>query len=162
MEKRRHTLDVLFPLGLLAIYALAAAGAVLLAAHSYRSSLTRADRDFGCTTALAYVVEKLRAGDEAEAIRVDTLGDCPALVLCVNREGGWYDTYIYCYDGSLRELMVKRELPPAPQMGTKLLELEDFRPAWAGDGLLRLECRAQGESLARYVNLKAGEGYPCG
>ena len=162
MEKRRHTLDVLFPLGLLAIYALAAAGAVLLAAHSYRSSLTRADRDFGCTTALAYVVEKLRAGDEAEAVRVDALGDCPALVLCVNREGSWYDTYIYCYGGSLRELMVKRELTPQPDMGRALLELEQFQPQWAADGLLRLVCAHQGETDTRYVNLKAGEGYPCG
>lgn len=115
MEKRRHTLDVLFPLGLLAVYALAAAGAVLLAAGSYRSGLTRAHRDFGCTTALAYVAEKLRSGDEAGAVRVDALEDCPALVLSVNREGGWYDTYIYCYDGSLRELMVKRELTPTPK-----------------------------------------------
>lgn len=162
MEKRRHTLDVLFPLGLLAVYALAAAGAVLLAAGSYRSGLTRAHRDFGCTTALAYVAEKLRSGDEAGTVRVDALEDCPALVLSVNREGGWYDTYIYCYDGSLRELMVKRELTPTPQMGAKLLELEDFRPEWAGDGLLRLECQSQGETLTHYVNLKAGEGYPCG
>lgn len=162
MEKRGHTLDVLFPLGLLAIYAVAAAGAVLQAADGYRDSLTRADRDFGRATALAYVAEKLRAGDEAGAVRVDALEDCPALVLSVNREGGWYDTYIYCYDGSLRELMVKRELTPAPGMGAKLLELEDFRPEWAGDGLLHLECRAQEETLARYVNLKAGEGYPCG
>ena len=162
MEKRGHTLDVLYPLGLLAVYALAAAGAVLLAADGYRDSLDRADRSFGASTALAYVTEKLRAGDREDAVRVETLGDCPALVVSVNREDSWYDTYIYCYDGSLRELMVKRELTPAPQMGTKLLELEDFRPEWAGDGLLRLECRAQGESFTRYVNLKAGEGYPCG
>lgn len=162
MEKRGHTLAMLYPLGLLAVYALLAAGVILLAAEGFRSSQTQADREFGCTTALAYVTEKLRSGDRQDAVRVDSLEGCPALVISLDREGAGYDTYIYCYDGSLRELMVKRELPPAPQMGTKLLELEDFRPEWAGDGLLRLECRAQGESLARYVNLKAGEGYPCG
>ena len=162
MEKRGHTLDVLYPLGLLAVYALAAAGVLLLAADSYRDSLTRADREFGCTTAMAYVAEKLRSGDREDAVRVDVLEDCPALVISLNREGNWYDTYIYCYDGSLRELMVKRELTPALGMGRELVELEDFRPQWAGDGLLRLECAAQGETLTRYVNLKAGEGYPCG
>ena len=77
-------------------------------------------------------------------------------------EGVTYCTYLYVYDGSLRELMVKRELTPALGMGRELVELEDFRPQWAGDGLLRLECAAQGETLTRYVNLKAGEGYPCG
>ena len=162
LEKRGHTLDVLFPLGVLAIYAVAAAMVLLLAADGYRDSLDRANRSFGASTALAYVTEKLRAGDREDAVRVETLGDCPALVVSVNREDSWYDTYIYCYDGSLRELMVKRELTPQPDMGRALLELEQFEPQWAADGLLRLVCAHQGETDTRYVNLKAGEGYPCG
>ena len=58
--------------------------------------------------------------------------------------------------------MVKRELTPQPDMGRALLELEQFQPQWAADGLLRLVCAHQGETDTRYVNLKAGEGYPCG
>ena len=161
MEKR-HSLDVLFPLGVLAVFALAAVWVLLLAAGGYRDSLTRADRDFGRTTALAYVTEKLRAGDESDSLRVAQLEGCPALVFSVSREGSWYDTYIYCYDGTLRELMVKRELSPSPHMGRALLELEEFHPEWAGEGLLKLECRGAGETVTRYVNLKAGEEYPCG
>lgn len=162
MEKRGHSLDILYPLGLLALYAVAAAGVILLAAGVYRHSLTRADREFACTTALAYVTEKLRAGDREDGIRVDTLEDCPALVISLNREGCWYDTYIYCYDGALRELMIKRELTPGARMGTALLELDGFRPEWAGEGLLCLQCQVRGDTLTRYVNLKTGEGYPCG
>ena len=162
MEKRGHTLDVLFPLGVLAIYAVAAALVLLLAADGYRDSLDRADKDFGSSTALAYVTEKLRAGDRENAVRVDSLGGCPALVVSVSREDSWYDTYIYCYEGSLRELMVKRELTPQPDMGRALLELERFEPQWEREGLLRLVCAHQGEAVTRYVNLKAGEGYPCG
>ena len=67
LEKRGHTLDVLFPLGVLAIYAVAAALVLLLAADGYRDSLDRADRSFGASTALAYVTEKLRAGDREDA-----------------------------------------------------------------------------------------------
>ena len=162
MEKRGHTLTMLYPLGLLAVYALLAAGVILLAAEGFRSSQTRADREFGCTTALAYVTEKLRSGDRQDAVRVDSLEGCPALVISLDREGAGYDTYIYCYDGYLRELMVRREVTPAPRMGRALLELESLSPTWAGEGLLRLECGLQGDTLTRYVNLKAGEGYPCG
>lgn len=155
MEKRGHTLDILFPLGLLALYALAAAGVLLLAAGIYRQSMTRSDADFASDTALAYVTEKLRAADREEAVRVE---DRDTLVISVNYGDSWYDTYIYCYDGSLRELMTRREVPFAPEQGRALVALEDFRAEWASEGLLRLRC---GET-ERYVNLKAGEGYPCG
>ena len=108
------------------------------------------------------MTEKLRSGDRQDAVRVDSLEGCPALVISLDREGAGYDTYIYCYDGYLRELMVRREVTPAPRMGRALLELESLSPTWAGEGLLRLECGLQGDTLTRYVNLKAGEGYPCG
>lgn len=153
MEKR-HTLEILFPLGLLALYALAAAAALLLTAGIYRQSMTDSEEAFSADTALAYVTEKLRAADAQDSVRVE--GD--ALVLSVSRGDVWYDTYIYCYDGCLRELMLRREVPFAPEQGRMLVELDSFFPAWEDEGLLALRC---GDTV-RYVNLNAGEGYPCG
>jgi hypothetical protein len=49
--------------------------------------------------------------------------------------GETYQTWIYCYDGSLRELFVKKGTAFSPEDGQPLTELADFTASRAGDGL---------------------------
>ena len=157
MEKRSHSLDVLFPLGLLAVFVLSAVMVILLSAQVYRGTTEKAETaESG--TALNYITEKIHQGDLAESVSVGEISGLPALILSRGTENAWYDTYIYCYDGALRELMVNRELPPTADMGRPILSMDAFSVEAVRPGLLRLRCTdSRGNSFESYVNFRPGE-----
>ena len=135
---RRNAHSVLpLPALLLALFLLLSALTVVRSAAVYRNVLDRSDR-LSRSTALTYITEKVRHNDTAGSVRVGKIGDCQALVI-VQGDEILYDTYIYCYDGSLRELMIKRELTPAPEMGRCLLPMESLELSLEGD-LLKIRC----------------------
>lgn len=155
MLSRRHTLQQLLPLCLLAAFMLSAVLAVLFSASLYRDVQDRSAR-LTEATALTYIAEKVHQSDQAGAIRVGTIGECPALIIRQDA-GSLYDTYIYVYDGSLRELMIKCELDPAPKMGRPLLELEALDLSLE-EGLLSLRLRCtSGEIREGLVCLRSRE-----
>ena len=157
MEKRRHSLDALFPLGLLGLFVLCAVLVILFSASFYRQTLEKTRLGDG-ETALAYVTEKLHQSDRAGAVSLGAIGDCPAVVI-TRGQRRLYDTYIYCSDGQLRELMIKRELEPEPEMGRALLPLERFSAEDLGGGLLKISCRdSSGAEYCCYVNIRTMEG----
>lgn len=157
MVNRRHSMDILFPTVLLALYVLGAAAVAVLAGASYQRLAERSAAMSDGSAALSYVAERLHQSDEAGAVRVAELGGCPAIVI-TQGETSLYDTYIYCYNGSLRELMVKRELKPEPDMGRALLPMAAFTPENLGGGLLKLSCTdSEGLTRESWVALRAGE-----
>ena len=154
---KKHSVQLL-PVLLLAVFLLLAVLTAMRTAACYKKVLDRSDR-MDRSTALTYITEKVRQNDTAGALRIGTIGDCQALVICQGDEI-LYDTYIYCYDGSLRELMIKRELTPAPEMGRSLLPM-DLLELTLEDGLLRIRCAdGSGEILERSVALIAQEVAP--
>lgn len=158
MEKRSHSLDVLFPLGLLAVYVLSAVAVILFSAQIYRNTTAKAEESQGGPAALAYVSEKVHQSDMEDAVRVGRISGIPALILSRHTASADYDTYIYCCDGTLRELMVNRALPPTADMGRPLLNLESFEAELIRPGLLRLRCTDSREgTFESYVNFRAGE-----
>ena len=51
-----------------------------------------------------------------------------------------YCTYIYAWEGSLRELFANQDLEFDPSAGRKLLNMEAFSCRWLGEGLLEIRC----------------------
>ena len=158
MRRNAHSLQQLLPVLLLALFLLLAGLTVVLSASAYRQVLDRSDR-LDRSTALTYIAEKARQNDTAGALRLGALGGCDALVI-TQGETVLYDTYIYCYDGSLRELMIKRELEPGPAMGRCLLPMERLELDLT-DGLLTIRCTdPEGGVLERSVALMSQEVAP--
>ena len=157
MKRSAHSAQPL-PVLLLALFLLLSTLTVVRSGAVYKKVLDRSDR-LTRATALTYITEKIRHNDTAGSIRVGMIGDCQALVI-VQGDEILYDTYIYCYDGSLRELMIKRELTPAPSMGRSLLPMRSLELELE-DGLLRLRCTdADGLAWDRSVALKGQEVAP--
>ena len=154
---KKHSAQLL-PVLLLALFLLLSTLIAVRSAAAYKKVLDRSDR-LDRSTALTYITEKVRQNDAAGALRVGRIGDCEALVIAQGDEI-LYDTYIYCYDGSLRELMIKRELAPAPEMGRALLPMDSLELTLEG-GLLRIRCTdSSGETRERSVALTAQEVAP--
>ena len=158
MTKRAHSLHRLLPVLLLALFLLLGGLSVLLTASAYRGILGRS-RQLDRSTALTYITEKVRQNDTAGALRLGELGGCQALVIRQGEEI-LYDTYIYCHDGSLRELMIKQELEPDPELGRRLLAMEALSFTLE-EGLLRIRCTdPDGQVLERSVAVRSGEVAP--
>lgn len=156
MKRNSHSVQLLLPVCLLAAFLLTACLSVLLSASVYRDILDRSNR-LTEATALTYIGEKVRQSDTAGAVRVGQIGDCPALVIRQGEER-LYDTYIYCYGGSLRELMIKCELTPEPHMGRSLVPMERLDIDLT-DGLISLTLvDSLGETHKGLVCLRSGEG----
>ena len=156
--KSTHSLQRLLPVLVLALFLLLAGLTVVRSAAAYKKILARSDR-LDRATALAYITEKARQNDVPGALRLGQIGDCEALVI-TQGEAVLYDTYIYCYDGSLRELMIKRELEPTPDMGRSLLPMESLELENT-DGLLKIRCTdPQGGLWERSVAVRSQEVAP--
>lgn len=156
MKKHSHSLQLLLPVCLLSAFIAAAMLAVLLSASAYRDILDRSNQ-MTEATALTYIGEKVRRSDTAGSVRLDTIGSCPALVIRQGQER-LYDTYIYCYGGSLRELMIKVELTPEPDMGRALVPMEGLDLTME-DGLISLTLVApSGMEYRSCVCLRSEEG----
>ena len=156
--KSTHSLQRLLPVLVLALFLLLAGLTVIRSAGAYQKILSRSDR-LDRAMALTYIAEKARQNDAPGALRLGRIGDCQALVI-TQGEAVLYDTYIYCYEGSLRELMIKRELTPEADMGRCLLPMEGLELEPEGT-LLKIRCPGpEGETLERAVALRSLEVTP--
>jgi hypothetical protein len=156
--KSTHSLQRLLPVLVLALFLLLAGLTVVRSAAAYQKILGRSDR-LDRAMALTYIAEKARQNDAPGALRLGRIGDCQALVI-TQGEAVLYDTYIYCYEGSLRELMIKRELTPEADMGRCLLPMEGLELEPEGT-LLKIRCPGPGgEMLERAVALRSLEVTP--
>ena len=152
--QKKHMIDFLFPIVLFFVFALSALVVILLAAHIYRSSNDGSSMNFTANTSLAYISEKIHQSNDAGAVRLDNLDGLDALVLSQTRNETVYHTYIYYYDGTLRELFTRAENQPAASAGTALLAVDDFRMEQLTDSLLRFTCTDQkGQTCSAVVSI---------
>ena len=77
-------------------------------------------------TALAYVTEKMHQNDENGAIADGTFDGENALVIRRRYDEKDYVTYLYAYDGYLRELFIRDGTEAKASDGRKILATKDF------------------------------------
>ena len=135
MEKNKNGLlsRILVP-GLCALFLILALGLALMGTNIYRGTVAAADADFARRTGLSYLSNQIRRADSAGSIRVGSFGGSDALALSDN---AGYVTYIYCYDGALRELYTDPADGLQPADGTELIPAESLKIE-AADGVLTL------------------------
>lgn len=153
-----HTVDRLFVLVLFCVFALAVLLVLVLGAQSYGGSVRRAQEGYNGRTALSFFATKVRQYDGAGSVELCRFGGGEALCLRETVEGTSYLTYLYCYDGALRELYCEEGLDLAPEDGTELLPLEELRLEETDRGLLRATCTDEVGSYSLYLYLRAGGG----
>lgn len=123
-----HSVDLLFSFILFLLFATTGISIVLIGSQVYGSATTQMEETYTSRTALSYVSEKIRQCDSSGAIELtqpEGFAD-NALLLHENIAGNGYDTFIYFYDGALRELFVKNGTKITPEQGTSIVSLRSF------------------------------------
>ncbi len=106
--RNHHASSMLFLLLLFASLVLTGELLICMGTGVYEEVLTSMNSNSTLRTASAYIRQKLRQGNDRNALRVDTLDGCDAIVLQQYLGDDFYETYLYCYDGELRELMIRK------------------------------------------------------
>lgn len=123
---KRHTADSFSSFLLLLIFSIFTLLLSGTGAAVYKNSAAKLDENYTSRTAVAYVSEKLRQHDTAGAVSLTEVEGCSALALLEDVSGERFVTYIYFYDGALRELFMRASSQPSAALGTAIVELADF------------------------------------
>lgn len=124
--QKGHVVDFLFTLALFCVFAASALMVVVIGANVYRQTVRGMDSNYDSRTSLTYLTEKVRQNDAANAVTIRSVGDSPALVLSQQAGERTYETWIYVYDGYLREVFVAQGVQVKPTDGQPIKEQQSF------------------------------------
>lgn len=153
-QKENHTIDVLFVLGLFCLFALTTIFLISIGADIYSKTTASAAENFNDRTSFAYVTEKIRQADCADQISVEEIDGVTALCLKKTVNGTAYITWLYAYDGYLRELLVRADTPLSPEAGQTILPATSFSAEMLTDSLLTFEITNENRTDTLTVSLK--------
>lgn len=119
-------MNSLFSVLLLLMFAASAFLLVLLGSRIYQNGTDKLNENYTIRTAVAYVSEKIRQHEDTGCISMQELDGLPALCLKDIINDDIFFTYIYFYDHALKELFVRQNTYPSPDMGSTIVELSDF------------------------------------
>lgn len=135
-KQQRHIIDILFVLALFGIFALSAVFLITIGANIYGKTMNNMENNFDARTALAYITEKIRQSDLENQIGIGDLDGRPALIISSGTGENQYKTYLYEYQGTLKELMMKPDILLAPSAGQDILTVSDFKLTPVNDRLI--------------------------
>lgn len=123
----------------------------------YKKTMNRMDESYEIRTTLSYIANKVRsasAGDVGVA-RVDGQS---VLAIADSAQNGEYVTYIYYYDGALKELYQKRDKAVLMDFGEEIVRTGRVEIGQDGD-ILTVSMTTSGgtsESLSVYLSGRSG------
>ena len=155
-RQKNYMVDFIFTLSLFGVFAIAALLVVVIGANVYRSTVNTQDTNAVKRTSVAYVAEKIRQNDVSDSIFVGDVEGAPALVLNSTYGENIYSTYIYMYDGNLRELFVRASDSPSLIAGQIITGISGFSIESVSDQLYYISITDKdGENLSLYINTKS-------
>ena len=117
-----RAIDTAFILALLALFAITSFFVIIIGARQYHSIADQMTQNYETRTVSSYLVEKFNQHDEAGSVTITEIDGIPAIALTQTANSKKYTTYIYAYDGYLRETTVSEETTITPSYGQKIIE----------------------------------------
>jgi len=151
----QHHIDALIALLLFGVFAACILAVLLTGAGAYRRLTLRDQEAYTRRICTQYIATKVRQADAGEGVSLTDVQGAQALVLGGDAE---YVTYIYCYDGWLRELHTWSQQPMSLGDGQELVQAEGLDLSLE-DGLLTVRVAgAQGVEDTLLLSLRSGGG----
>lgn len=154
--RRKHMIDLLFPIALFFVFALSALTLVLFAARVYRSTTENSSLQYTSRTGLSYISEKIHQNDGNGAITLGSFDGCDALIMEQELGEKTYLTYIYANDQSLKELFIKSGVNAKAADGRTILDIQNFSIRQLSENLFRFDCTdAKGQTSSTIVGVRS-------
>jgi hypothetical protein len=155
---RKFRFDSVFVLLVFGVFAAASLLLVMIGANVYRGAVKESGANNEMRSSLSYVLNKVRAYDEVGGVRLRNMDGLEVLCLTSGAEGEeGLVTYLYYYDGELREQYTFAEEPFVPGGGDVVLTPASFSMSQKG-GLLTITAEdSRGRETSASVCLRAEE-----
>lgn len=158
-QQEHHIIDILFVIALFCIFALSAVFLITVGANIYGKTVSHMEDNFNRRTSFAYVTEKIRQADENGAVSTGEFDGIRAVMITEDKNQTQYITYLYPYNGYLKELMVRKDTPLSPEAGQDILPITEFSFEEISDKLLAFTITAaDGNSCRLFVGRKSEGG----
>lgn len=131
--QKNFIVDILFVLALFAVFTLSALMLVSIGAEVYRHTTKDMSGNYESRTSISYITEKIRQNDNIiseKNIGITAISGKQALILAQEIEGEIYYTYLYLFDGYLKELFVQSDTYLEEELlaaGHNIIPLNEFR-----------------------------------
>ncbi len=153
-----HRIDAIFVIALFTVFAATAFLAVLIGARQYKETANHMNNNYEVRTATSYLQEKVRQNDSNSGIHVVDFYDTKALSFSDFDGAELYTTYIYYYDGYLRELFVSEDAIYSPDSGQEIIAINNFSPELIKSNLLKITItNTRDESVPIYLTLHSDD-----
>ena len=115
--------DTVFVMLLFALFCFTAFVLVMIGVKQYKLTADSMDYNYEVRTATSYLREKTAQNDSGSGIEVQDIDGTQAICLTNTINDKDYYTYIYYYDGYLRELFVADDSVYSMESGQQIIEL---------------------------------------
>lgn len=162
-KSHSHSMDFLFSIALFFVFTATALVVLLLSANIYEQIVHRSTITFEQNTALAYLTEKIHQYDldSTRSIELTQLDGCEALAISQSYNDTLYTTYIYVYEGQLKELFVQDGVQATAQAGTSILKLRHLDMKAIDENLFEFTCYSEdGSSDSIIIGLRSKSSTP--
>lgn len=153
---RKHTVDILFVITLFAVFAISVMTLTGVGARVYESIVNRMDENFNSRTAFTYISNKVHQSDADGNVTLGEFGGVEALIISEEIDNITYNTYLYYYDGYLKELFTRAGQNFDPKYGDDILALEGFKAVKLTPSLIKFDIYPAGEAKETlFVHLRS-------
>lgn len=154
---RAYAPSALVLAGLACAFAASVLLVLLMGAGVYRSAAASSDAAFSERVCTAYIAEKLRHSDEADAVSLGEFDGGEALFLESGQDGVRYTDIIYSHDGWLWELFCEKGADFSREDGVKIIDVRSVRVSETAPGFFSVEAVGPGGAVSRRdVHLRSG------
>ncbi|MCR5775794.1 MAG: DUF4860 domain-containing protein [Lachnospiraceae bacterium] len=160
MLKKRITISDIFPVILFLVFTLSVLCFVAFSAKLYKNIVHQSESSMDTDIAARYMIEKFRSHDELGSIKIADFKGHEAVRLENRVKDELYITYIYVYDGYLREIYApESELDNYEEdSGTEILEIKDMSTEMISDNLVRFSFVSADDKVSEaVVSIKSEE-----
>lgn len=138
-KTKNHTIDIVFVIVLFSCFAISILMITGMGASVYQNIVDNMTVNYNTRTSYSYIVNKVHQSDENGNITVGTFNGQAALIINEEIDNIAYCTYMYYYDGYLKELFTRKGQDFDPSYGNDILELDDFKIEKITDSLIKFE-----------------------
>ena len=136
IDRETHRIDSIFIMLLFFLFALTAFVLIMIGVRQYKATANAMDYNYEIRTVTSYLREKTRQNSSNSSISIETIDGTNALCLKNTLNNTIYNTYIYYYDGSLREMYLQEGTPFTLNLGQQIVTILGFDMVKTDDGLI--------------------------
>lgn len=140
-QQKSHTVDVLFVIVLFCVFSISVVALTGTGAKVYQNIVDSMSLNHSLRTSSTYVLNKIRQADSEGNVTIGSYAGCDAIILTEEIDNIAYCTYLYFYDGKLKELFTRQGQSFDPAYGTDIIEAESFKMIKMSESLFRFDIK---------------------